>query len=112
MGFSSLLFSSLLFSSLLFSSLLKHMQRHFDDLTNCYFSNRVQQVLFPPEVKNSEEESEGFYEFSSSLNNFTRYSGLRHLATLSYTTDLFNNASIVSSIEFDKDQEMFAIAGV
>ena len=90
----------------------KHMQRHFDDLTNCYFSNRVQQVLFPPEVKNSEEESEGFYEFSSSLNNFTRYSGLRHLATLSYTTDLFNNASIVSSIEFDKDQEMFAIAGV
>ena len=22
----------------------KHMQKHFDDLTNCYFSNRVQQV--------------------------------------------------------------------
>ena len=25
---------------------------------------------------------------------------------------MFNNASIVSSIEFDKDQELFAIAGV
>jgi len=90
----------------------KHMQKHFDDLTNCYFSNRVQQVLFPPDAKTPDEDNDGFYEFSSSLNNFTRYSGLRHLATLSYTTDMFNNASIVSSIEFDKDQEMFAIAGV
>ena len=93
----------------------KHMTRHFDDLTNCYFSNRVQKVLFPPETRINEDqpdENEGFYEFSSSLNNFTRYSGLRHLATLSYTTDMFNNASIVSSIEFDKDQELFAIAGV
>jgi len=90
----------------------KHMQRHFDDLTSCYFSNRVQKVLFPPEAKEEVEENEGFYEFSSSLNNFTRYSSLRHLATLSYTTDMFNNASIVSSIEFDKDQELFAIAGV
>ena len=71
-----------------------------------YFS-----VLFPPEAKEEVEENEGFYEFSSSLNNFTRYSSLRHLATLSYTTDMFNNASIVSSIEFDKDQELFAIAG-
>jgi len=91
----------------------KHMQRHYDDLTNCYFSNRVQKVLFPPETTQTpDEDNEGFYEFSSSLNNFTRYSGLRHLATLSYTTDMFNNASIVSSIEFDKNQEMFAIAGV
>ena len=70
------------------------------------------QVLFPPDAKTPDEDNDGFYEFSSSLNNFTRYSGLRHLATLSYTTDMFNNASIVSSIEFDKDQEMFAIAGV
>ena len=91
----------------------RHMQKHYDDLTSCYFSNRVEKVLFPPENKNSdEEENEGFYEFSSSLNNFTRYSSLKHLATLSYTTDMFNNASIVSSIEFDKDQELFAIAGV
>ena len=37
---------------------------------------------------------------------------IRPLATLAYTTDMFNNSSIVSSIEFDKDQEFFAIAGV
>ena len=95
----------------------KHMTKHFDDLTNCYFSNRVQKVLFPPETQakqneTEEEEPDGLYEFSSSLNNFTRYSGLRYIATLSYTTDMFNNASIVSSIEFDKEQELFAIAGV
>ncbi len=95
----------------------KHMQKHFDDLTTCYFNNRVQKILFPPDANSAsghqeEEDSEGFYEFSSSLNSFTRYSGLRHLATLSYTTDMFNNASIVSSIEFDNAQELFAIAGV
>ena len=44
-------------------------------------------VLFPPEAKNSEEDdNDGFYEFSSSLNNFTRYSSLRHLATLRLET--------------------------
>ena len=37
---------------------------------------------------------------------------MRPLATLAYTTDMFNNSSIVSSIEFDKNQELFAIAGV
>jgi len=33
-----------------------------------------------------------------------RYRSLNSLATLSYTVDMMNNASIVSSIEFDKDQ--------
>ena len=63
----------------------KHMTKHFDDLTHCYFSNRVQKVLFPPEsqvnrksIETEEEEPDGLYEFSSSLNNFTRYSGLRY----------------------------------
>ena len=50
---------------------------------------------------------EPFYFGFSILEFFFRY-----LATLSYTTDMFNNASIVSSIEFDKEQELFAIAGV
>ena len=46
----------------------------------------------------------GLNDFSDCLSKFTRYSNLRPLATLSYTTDMFNNASIVSSIEFDKDK--------
>ncbi len=43
---------------------------------------------------------------------FTRYHSVATLATLGYTSDLFSNASIVSSIEFDRDSSFFAIAGV
>jgi hypothetical protein len=32
----------------------------------------------------------------------SRYSTVRPLSTLNYTTDMFNNSSIVSGIEFDK----------
>ncbi|KAK2709958.1 E3 ubiquitin-protein ligase COP1-like [Artemia franciscana] len=51
-------------------------------------------------------------EFSDMLSKFTRYSSLRPLATVHYASDVFNNSSIVSSIEFDKDGDYFAVAGV
>lgn len=53
-----------------------------------------------------EEDSvyDGLYDFSECVVKYTRYSTLRPLATLSYTSDVMNNASIVSSIEFDKDK--------
>ena len=51
-------------------------------------------------------------EFRESLSKFTRFSNLRNLAVLSYATDLYNSSSIVSSIEFDRDCDYFAIAGV
>ena len=41
-----------------------------------------------------------------------KYKEFRHLATLNYTSDMYNMYSIVSSIEFDKDADYFAIAGV
>lgn len=53
----------------------------------------------------------GLDEFRESLVKFSRYSSCKTLATLGYSTDL-SNGSIVSSIEFDKDNEFFAIAGV
>ncbi len=55
---------------------------------------------------NLDEESiyEGLNDFSECIVKYTRYSSLRPLATLSYTSDVMNNASIVSSIEFDKDK--------
>jgi E3 ubiquitin-protein ligase RFWD2 len=46
-----------------------------------------------------------------SLTKFTRYTKMRSLATLRYG-DMFNVSNIVSSIEFDKDDELFACAGV
>ena len=115
----------------------RRMHSHFDDLAECYFTSRTSDILFPPknkkakatndddrdpdeeevdmvdeEEKSEEIDKEGLNEFSKCLSKFTKYSSVRPLATLSYTADIFNNASIVSSIEFDKDNEYFAIAGV
>lgn len=46
------------------------------------------------------------------LSKFMKYKSFRQLATLNYTSDMYNMYSIVSSIEFDKDSDFFAIAGV
>ncbi|MEQ2187114.1 coatomer subunit alpha, partial [Goodea atripinnis] len=51
-------------------------------------------------------------DFMECLSKFTRYNTVRPLATLSYASDLYNGSSIVSSIEFDRDCDYFAIAGV
>ncbi|KAK3005857.1 hypothetical protein RJ639_015842 [Escallonia herrerae] len=73
------------------------------------------------EVCNSEERgtnivrregySAGLSDFQSVLTTFTRYSRLRVIAELRHG-DLFHSANIVSSIEFDRDDELFATAGV
>ncbi|XP_073964396.1 E3 ubiquitin-protein ligase COP1-like [Choristoneura fumiferana] len=54
----------------------------------------------------------GLDAFREDLVSFTRYRALRPLATLSYSSDAINYSTIVSTIEFDKDEEFFAIAGV
>ncbi|CAG4957287.1 unnamed protein product [Parnassius apollo] len=54
----------------------------------------------------------GLEAFREDLAAFTRYRALRPLATLSYCSDAINYSTIVSTIEFDKDDEFFAIAGV
>ena len=96
----------------------QRMHHHWGDLVSCYTNNRIQTLLFSPEAEEAEEPERaednrgGLEEFGSCLSSLTRYSTVRPLATLAYTTDMFNNSSIVSSIEFDKNQEFFAIAGV
>ncbi|WAR31937.1 COP1-like protein [Mya arenaria] len=61
---------------------------------------------------NGNSDGGGLDEFTESLSKFTRFSSFRPLATLSYTSDIYNSSSIVSSIEFDRDCDFFAIAGV
>ncbi|KAJ3045226.1 coatomer subunit alpha [Rhizophlyctis rosea] len=52
-------------------------------------------------------------DFPTSLVRFSKYSQFQTVATLHYAENLFNAASsIVSSLEFDKDDEFFATAGV
>ena len=53
----------------------------------------------------------GLDNFQTILSTFTRYSRLRVLAELRQG-DLFHSSNIVSSIEFDRDDELFATAGV
>ncbi|KAL7088616.1 hypothetical protein ACP275_13G138200 [Erythranthe tilingii] len=60
---------------------------------------------------NREGYSEGLEDFQSVLSTFTRYSRFRVVAELRHG-DLFHSANIVSSIEFDRDDELFATAGV
>ena len=52
-----------------------------------------------------------YEEFSETLHQFTRYSGWRELSSLNYG-DQSNAYSIVSSIEFNRDGEIFAVGGV
>ncbi|KAK8784460.1 E3 ubiquitin-protein ligase COP1-like isoform X1 [Amblyomma americanum] len=82
----------------------KRVHLHFDDLEECYLTTRTKHVNY--------NSADGLKEFTEDLSKFTRYSSIRPLATLNYATDLLNGTSIVSSIEFDKDNEFFAIAGV
>uniref|UniRef100_A0A8D0BS76 COP1 E3 ubiquitin ligase n=1 Tax=Salvator merianae TaxID=96440 RepID=A0A8D0BS76_SALMN len=84
----------------------KRLTAHFDDLEQCYFSTRMTRV------SEDSRTSSQLDEFQECLSKFTRYNSVRPLATLSYASDLYNGSSIVSSIEFDRDCDYFAIAGV
>eukprot|EP00090_Calanus_glacialis_P003071 TRINITY_DN12219_c0_g1_i1.p1 TRINITY_DN12219_c0_g1~~TRINITY_DN12219_c0_g1_i1.p1 ORF type:complete len:658 (+),score=217.02 TRINITY_DN12219_c0_g1_i1:40-1974(+) len=96
----------------------QRMHHHFSDLVSCYTGARIQQLTFSNAgveeegVTTEPDRWSGLDMFGSCLSSLTRYNSVRPLATLAYTTDMFNNSSIVSSIEFDKNQEFFAIAGV
>ncbi|KAK6194814.1 hypothetical protein SNE40_000362 [Patella caerulea] len=86
----------------------KKISQHFEDLEQCYFSVRVKGLNG---VDN--DSKEGLEEFTNSLSKFSRFTSCRPLATLSYAVDLLSGgSSIVSSIEFDRDCDYFAIAGV
>ncbi|CAG8556200.1 10038_t:CDS:10, partial [Ambispora leptoticha] len=80
----------------------KRVREHFEDLESCYLSYRLQ---------DTDPQEGGLSKFSDTLSSFTRYGQFRLVNTLRYG-DLFGSSSIVSSIEFDRDDEYFATAGV
>ena len=83
------------------------LRAHFDDLQECYFNTRLSEIA-PPE----ERDVELLTDFSVKMKKFTQFSSIRSIATLSYASDILNQSSIVSSIDFDKDCDHFAVAGV
>ncbi|KAJ3371201.1 coatomer subunit alpha [Kappamyces sp. JEL0680] len=84
------------------------LQNHFADLQNNYF-----QLKTEGEDVFLDQDSARESKFSSILLGCTKYSRFRTIASLHYTDSYFNmSSSIVSSVEFDKDDELFATAGV
>ncbi|KAF9983256.1 coatomer subunit alpha [Modicella reniformis] len=75
---------------------------HFEDLQRCYFDFSL---------SSSAKRESALSNFCSTISKFTRFSHFEHVNTLRYG-DIFNSSSIVSSIEFDRDDEYFATAGV
>lgn len=105
----------------------KRMYQHFDELARVYFQSRtypppvrvpnVDDATVPNNLPDAHEDSDLLRNFGRALGQITQYHSLKPLATLSYDNSddevmLSSNANIVSSIEFDKDNEFFAIAGV
>ncbi|GFY99105.1 transducin/WD40 repeat-like superfamily protein [Actinidia rufa] len=96
----------------------KRVHAQFSDLQEYYLQRRRQLTNHPHKqeerdanVIHREGYTAGLSEFQSVLTTFTRYSRLRVIAELRHG-DLFHAANIVSSIEFDRDDELFATAGV
>ncbi|KAJ1936474.1 hypothetical protein GGF37_005594, partial [Kickxella alabastrina] len=78
----------------------KRVEEHFADLESFYFNTRMRGVG-----------EEGLDEFLETLTTFARHEKFRPVATLRYG-DSTASTAIVASIEFDRDDEIFAVAGV
>jgi len=87
----------------------RRLYSHFDELSKIYKEIRT---LENHNLRIDGTDTDALDDFGHTLSRITRYDGLKPLATLSYSADLLSNSNIVSSIEFDKDNEFFAIAGV
>ncbi|KAJ3416693.1 hypothetical protein HDV05_000523 [Chytridiales sp. JEL 0842] len=87
---------------------VKKIYSHFEDLQDCYFESRLL-----PDGSMRDDSPKSLTDFSSSLSRFSKLSGYRTLAKIQYDDNsLATASSIVSTIEFDKDDEYFATAGV
>lgn len=104
-----------------FLSRKRRMYSHFDDFVSSYFSTRSQELYLGTDsthisaddkLKVSSHVRQGLDTFRDNLVKFSRYSSLRPLATMHYSSDLHISSTIVSTIVFDKDNEYFAIGGV
>jgi len=84
------------------------LQANFDELESCYLTCRVKQSIVP----SKEDGAELLGSFSNKLQRFMQYSSIRPIASLNYVGDILNQSSIVSSIDFDKNGDHFAVAGV
>eukprot|EP00897_Mesotaenium_endlicherianum_P000574 jgi/Mesen1/10517/ME000083S10023 len=88
----------------------------FEDLQECYLQRRRRMAALQKQQADEMTDAPqrtggGLEDFQTVLAAFTKYSRLRVIAELRHG-DLFHSSNIVSSIEFDRDDELFATAGV
>ncbi|GBM05356.1 E3 ubiquitin-protein ligase COP1 [Araneus ventricosus] len=107
-GFNGSKYVSKLFTAPTLATRRKRMHEHFEDLKQSYLTYRSKDIFY----SNGEMTGNGLELFDQDLSKFSRFNSVRPLATLNYSSDTFVGSNIVSSIEFDKDNEYFAIAGV
>ncbi|KAJ2844938.1 hypothetical protein GGI22_006717, partial [Coemansia erecta] len=81
----------------------KRVDEHYGDLEAFYFNSRMRSGASAGE--------DGLGEFLETLTTVARHEKLRTVATLRYG-DSTASTAIVASIEFDRDDEIFAVAGV
>ncbi|KAA0200276.1 hypothetical protein HAZT_HAZT000769 [Hyalella azteca] len=114
-GFNVPVNSELPASSTSFEAKKKKVHLNFEELTESYFTYRIP-VLSDPSTSNhikSTDLHENLNKFGDCVSKFSKFSCLRTLATIDYAGDKFPASSnIASSIEFDKDGEFFAVAGL
>ncbi|XP_011409224.1 PREDICTED: E3 ubiquitin-protein ligase RFWD2-like, partial [Amphimedon queenslandica] len=72
----------------------------------------VPSISGPSSTDSTVLRSEGSTAFRETLSAVTQYSSFKELATLTYADGPIGSSSIVSSIEFDKDGDFFAVGGV
>lgn len=90
----------------------RRVHSQFNDLQECYLQKRRNwNKQIDSNAMDIEGYNPGLEDFKSVLTGFTQYSRLRVISELRQG-DLFHSANIVSSIEFDRDDELFATAGV
>ena len=111
-----------LWSSATLAARRKRVHQHFDDLEKCYFAIRQGEIpgnaflelctyatISDLKILASIEtfqisfcflpgnsDTDALEYFTESLSKFTRFSGFRPLATLSYASEVHNGSSIVS----------------
>ncbi|TPX40051.1 hypothetical protein SeLEV6574_g06822 [Synchytrium endobioticum] len=90
----------------------ERVMKHFDELTPSYFDARLNNRHSAGNSK-SPGASHALSRFCTDLYNFSRPSRLTVLAKIYYADNFHNpGSSIVSSIDYDRDDEYFATAGV
>ncbi|XP_004293335.1 PREDICTED: E3 ubiquitin-protein ligase COP1-like isoform X1 [Fragaria vesca subsp. vesca] len=90
----------------------RRVRSQFNDLEECYLQKRRNgNKQGDLDAMDIEDYNPGLEDFYAMLKGFTKYSRLRVISELRQG-DIFHSANIVSSIEFDRDEELFATAGV